>query len=767
MQLTLTKPSFLKDFILQTKPELNPLGDSGLPNDPYGMTAYLSDCLEAHGNFKTILPNKNSLTLNDEKRDGTYKDPLNPEIKFSGNWQNYISTSLGLFPKDLCIFSNQTSSYIEFTFYGKNIYANILGNPNMTTTLQVNIDGVAQAALDLSSAVLTNSIAIFKKLNSSTLSPGIHHIKLQLNENKYFFITGFTIETNTDGTLDVDAGDAFINGYKVNNPSQQVLTPSAISTNLGRADTISISSTGAIVKTEGIPHTSGSELYGSDTDHSDEEVVEIVPISEFIGQNGTGFIWKPYFSKKLGQWVYFWSDKNLTNNDTTGWGYSTGWSNARVTLFMNPSGGMSTDVNLYAILPQGISGCDLVAGGDPNAVNACSLYVDNITTPKKTNISLVTPIANTYYNVPLMSQNQTGSKPIRLLIPKDVSGTYVYFNLISIKLYAPKRAALPANSVRSADSIQLNSYTANPNSPIDTGVKFVHAIHSGKFINGTTGVWSLLNGSDYLGNTTIYTSTPITSGQTDTYCEMEFVGTGFEILAYMSNAQGIQDILLDAGAGYLTLTTTNFPTATIDKDGVVYDDVNGRADCYVASPLYNQRMVRCINLPYSSYKVKVRTSGTKNGSSSNYYAHITGLAVIGQKNLQIDERSFDPLGKDPDTELLKVQKQDKDSALQTVIDESIMENGTWIGGGCKPMDNSAGSRNLDYNVPFLTTKKLIPILIISEAVLKLGTGNVAANRTTYAVTVSVKGFRIQMGTTDIVNADTYGLYDSINWLAIC
>lgn len=217
-------------------------------------------------------------------------------------------------------------------------------------------------------------------------------------------------------------------------------------------------------------------------------------------------------------------------------------------------------------------------------------------------------------------------------------GTQNQVSFVSFKIYEASEpsaiATIPRGCMLSKRT-KLGDYLYNPNHVVPSrGVLKQHGWQNTFLGNAVTNATSFgWSSSTYevvnsvptpaSGYASSADAIEIDSLATNDVIRKWFYGTGLEALMLKSTNGGIVEFKIDGNLA----TAANFPGVTFQGGGGGYNTTTGLYDSYAGAQEHHK--LSFSGLTEGWHEVQLRVTGTKNGSSSNYYCFFHGFYIIG------------------------------------------------------------------------------------------------------------------------------------------
>lgn len=538
---------------------------------------------------------------------GVFGDRLNA-VRFVGQWlsngkQNNI-TDGGDYP----FIRDGGLGYIEITFYGRGLVILLpdlaTSGGNNSTDLRVSIDNGSEGS-DVTPSLVPNYINGARRyipvVVASNLSMDFHTVRVRKNSTgtaTEFGIVGY--EVIGPNTMQVNAGTYFFKGkqYILNSLSSfsynSGFESGVLGTKGGRA-LVYLKPDGTIGKA--LTPTNASELYFTNADHTNEEIVDELYWASF-GAGATrandwtsvpiGAVANKHFTKSDGCTALYSLSSEMLAVNANQYEANRGISFSATSMDMGFTfKGTGFDIKLM----------DNNGGATHDTVNKrVHVYIDDVLIGQMQATSLVTDGVRLEKCV---SGLKYGTHTVKLVVLTTQTAWSMHF--ISAVIYAPKKPTIPSSYIELGEYFIVGNFVANTTEggyKISQGVIRKHWERGFLAVNGTGGS----GGWDRYSTVLSCNNSFISTDRLNAYVETVLFGIGFDIR--FGSVSGAMTFTLTVNG--LALNTTNFPSLahSIYLSNGTFNPATGVVTMSGASAPTNQGLV-ITGLPLDTYKFKM------------------------------------------------------------------------------------------------------------------------------------------------------------------
>ena len=526
----------------------------------------------------TLVEKPDESGPNGEQIYGIANDPQNL-VRFVGKWIEHADNF------GAKVRGNSTNDYIEITFYGTGI--NLFLYTPATFTFSYSIDGGSTQNFTLNAAnpLFNREYTPYVPYTVvKGLSLGVHTIKIDRGATTDdFSFWGFEV-LNESSNLHISAGEVLVQGERrvlaspVDTPYNSEFDSESdpLGTKGGRV-IVYLDKDGSVKKR--FKATDSNVLYGSNADHSNEEIIREYWPREFGTSMTNDFSIVAQSANPL--------QFTLSDNTTTLNSQSTALAVFldHYTVYPYPDG------NSVQFTFVG-TGLDILNGY--TVVQTPEVYIDDV---------LVTPVDSTTGDrqkiIKLASGLPFGTHTVRM-VRSNLNTIATVSKFIT---YGPKTPDLPEGAVKLAEYfIPADFSPLSSNSLFNQSTGVIRKTSFREWF--TSGSWyrNENNSISFIGGGVLETAT------NNNYAEYSFFGTGFDLRAYSSSSRGVANVTLNG----LTLTSGNYPTATFGTygAGVSFNSSTGVYSQNLGTTTLGSGFY-CYGLPLGWYTVRfTKTGGT-------------------------------------------------------------------------------------------------------------------------------------------------------------
>lgn len=455
-----------------------------------------------------------------------------------------------------------------------------------------------------------------------------------------FILEGIT-PTQSGRTIDTTSSYAYFNSEKIDVPAAS--TTFTTPTQYARHDVLSLDSEGNLVKTEGVEGQS----------------VKAFRVEQ------DGFISRKYVDtpKELRNTVKVWNS-DVTGDYATGWQLGTQEDNSGEYIMY------TKNINARYYIGFTGTGLDIVVSEQSNS-GIFGVKIDGGTETTYDNyreiqtFQVVKTIANNlpfgYHVAEIYPTGTKNANAINTLLYIDAFDIYTPDFSTSI----PQGNQPVASMVSLPGAVTMSTIPSRPDFNEEKGWVRYEAEQYGEFSGSG---WIADARPIYSGGKRFFTDT------SDDYVEFAFIGDGIRFVTLYSDSHGIAEISIDG----IVVTTVDTYNSVSWSQYVAYESTD---------------------LEFGEHVIKIRNTGSKNSSSSNYWIVIDAFEVYNPVFFFEDTRITTPL----------VKKQDK---LQYILIQdqkpSGVSGGTFTAGAWRTRDLNAIVRDDTGEVVLENNRFVLP-----------------------------------------------------------
>jgi len=572
-------------------------------------------------------------------------------IRFVGNWFNQ-NDNYGI----RAYSSNSTSDYVEITFYGTGLNLLHVANPT-GYAYAVSIDNnIGVSETTYVTPTTTSNILGVRNYSSNQqinvglgLTLGLHTVRIRNATTTSSSINCYGFEVlNESSSVNVRPGIAYQNNKKVVSSAVNSIAYNSVATGTKGGRVLVYQKSDGTVGQSWQAVDSGSPLYLTNANHTNEEVVRAYHLREFGAGRGS----------------------NVSNN-FTGDDFSTLTSSVSSRAFTLDDGtttlaGNAVNTNQGSGLPEGLylnasgsfwtftfigTGIDIVQYDSGSGTDTTlQMTIDG------SSVGTYTTGSTSMRTVKIASGLSYGTHVLRLT---RAAGSTLIPTVVRFIVYQPKKPSLPSGAVELADYNVMADYVLNSTANVlnlGTGVLRKVITREATYV----GTWSISSvaTSEISGFST-------NSSTTGDYVQFVFFGTGFEYRFSTDASTPTWRITID---GSFNLSTSNSsPVGGAGWSGAVSADTNkygtgistwtsSSGTLVLAASASNSNGIRVNGLSIGLHTVKIeKTAGTGNiyntgfdivtpihSHKPNLYADIQNTLLIGSQGIT-DNRRFTPI----------------------------------------------------------------------------------------------------------------------------